>query len=319
MKTLLKGLLIIVAIIVFVGIFGFTFISVRGIPSYDTGSIDITVDVTPERIERGQRLASMICANCHAASDGKLTGRHMSDLPTDFGTAYTANITQHPTAGIADYTAGELAYLLRTGIKRDGSYTPPWMPKFPHMADEDIKDIIAFLQSDHWTVAPDPTEQPACEPSFLTKFLCRVAFKPLPLPEGPIALPDTTNAIEYGYYLATSKVDCYACHSEDFKTMNIMEPEKSPGYMGGGNTLLEPDGTPVLSANITMHQQHGIGLWTYEEFKTAMQSGKRPDGRLLSVAMPKFAVLNDQELTALWEYLRSIPEIDNDVAAAGSD
>ena len=73
-------------------------------------------------------------------------------------------------------TDSELIYLLRTGIKKDGKYAPPYMAKLPNMADEDIDAIISFLRSDDPMMKADATPDQPCEPSFLTKLLCRVAF-----------------------------------------------------------------------------------------------------------------------------------------------
>ena len=80
-----------------------------------------------------------------------LTGRRMDEAP-QFGAIYSKNITAHPEFGIGSWTDGQLAYLLRTGIKPDGSFLPI-MARLPHMSDEDVASIIAFLRSDHVWVA----------------------------------------------------------------------------------------------------------------------------------------------------------------------
>src|SRR6185436_14266955 len=195
MKKLFKILLILIGVVVLAGLAGFAFIEIRGIPSYDVEKINHKVDVTPERVERGKKLVLLLCANCHKNSEtGRLAGEKMLDAPPEFGTIYSANITHDKTAGIGSWTDGEILYLLRTGLKRDGKYTPPWMAKLPHMADEDVNSVIAFLRSDDSMVAADPTPSIPCEPGFLTKFLCLVAWKPLKIPEHKINMPDTTNA-----------------------------------------------------------------------------------------------------------------------------
>ena len=45
------------------------------------------------------------------------------------------------------------------------------------MADEDMSAIISFLKSDHILVTPDDKPDQPSDPSFLTKALCRIAFK----------------------------------------------------------------------------------------------------------------------------------------------
>jgi hypothetical protein len=91
----------------------------------------------------------MLCAGCHMDSaTGGLTGKRMPDLPTQFGEAWSRNITADPSRGSARGRTARSSILLRTGISRDGRYTPPWMVKLPNASDEDLRDIVAFLRSD---------------------------------------------------------------------------------------------------------------------------------------------------------------------------
>ena len=207
-------------------------------------------------------------------------------------------------------------YLLRTGIKRDGQYAPPWMAKLPHMADEDINSIIAFLHSDDPMVAAAPVPDQPCEPSFLAKFLSHVAFKPFAMPDHKIELPDTNNAVEFGKYLANN-LDCFSCHSADFKTNDYLHPEKSVGYFGGGNQPLGVDGKPMVTPNITPDLETGIGHWTEEQFVKAVKFGL-VDGRpaLRSPMMP-FVLLTDQEAKAIYAFMRTVPPLKNKIVRSG--
>ena len=315
MKKTVKILGGIVGGIVLILLLGAATINFSGIPSYETHPPDLTVEPDSALIAEGKRLAVLVCSNCHQGPSGKLEGKFMSDVPAEFGKVWAPNITHSPQSRLAPYTDGELAYLLRTGIKRDGKYAPPWMPKFPHMSDEDLHSIIAYLRSDARELQPSDKIQPAPEPSFLVKLLCRVAFRPLPYPEASVEAPPITDKVAYGRYLLTSKVECYSCHSADFKTVNIMEPEKSEGYLGGGNTLISPeDGkTEIYSANITMDKETGIGNWTEEDFIKAVRFGQRPDGKPLRQPMSPFSALSDQEVSSIWTYLQTVPPIKNEV------
>ena len=105
------------------------------------------------------------------------------------------------------------------------------MAKLPHMADDDINAIISFLRSDDPLVAADPIPDQPSQPSFLTKLLCQVVMKPFPMPTEKIAMHDTTNVIELGEYLAHN-LDCFSCHSADFKTNDFLHPEKT--FLLGG-------------------------------------------------------------------------------------
>jgi len=147
--------------------------------------------------------------------------------------------------------------------------------------------------------------------SFLTKFLTRVAFKPLPYPEEAIKAPPASDKVAFGKYVAIAKFDCYACHSASFQTIDIMNPENSKGYFGGGNKLFDKDLNLIVSANLTMDPETGLGKWTEEEFIRTLKYGMRPDGNPLRYPMIPYALLSDEEVSAIWAYLKSIPIIHN--------
>lgn len=146
MKKVLKILGIILGVVLLIVIIGAATIYFGGIPSYEAKSPELTVQGDSAMIAEGKRIASMLCANCHRGQDGKFSGRFMNDLVPEFGKVWVPNITHGKEARIHDYSDGQLAYLLRTGIKRDGKYAPPWMPKFPLLSDMDLHSIIAFLR-----------------------------------------------------------------------------------------------------------------------------------------------------------------------------
>jgi len=264
-------------------------------------------------VERGAKIATLLCNECHRGQDGKMTGQIQPDMPTEFGTIGSYNITQDKVHGIGNWTDGELYYFLRTGLRKDGSYAPAYMPKFPLMADEDVYSIIAWLRSDDPALAPDPRELPPNKPNFLVKFLCNVAFKPIPLPEKPITIPDTSDQIAFGKYVANALSVCYACHSADFKTMDYLVPENSGGFYGGGNPMLNKERELVPSANITMDKETGIGNWTQQQFYEAVKFGKNPKGGPLYYPMFPHTTLSDTEVNAIWAYIQTVPPIKNAV------
>jgi mono/diheme cytochrome c family protein len=300
--------------VVFAVAVGALYIHFDAIPRYEVESIDLRVQATPERIARGKKLATILCASCHMDPTTRtLTGKRSLDVPAQFGVVYSTNITRHPVKGIGRWSDGEIAYLLRTGVRRDGQYLPPWMVKLPHMADEDIASIVAFLRSDDPMVAPAASDPPGVsEPTFLTKFLSHVAFRKLPYPTRPIPMPNPSDEIAWGRYLVVA-LDCYGCHSADFKTVNILQPEKTPGYLGGGNQLVDLRGKPIWSANITFDEETGIGKWSGTDFARAMKKSLRPDNAPIRYPMEPLPELSDDEVRAIYAYLRSVPKIKNSV------
>jgi hypothetical protein len=64
-------------------------------------------------------------------------------------------------------------------------------------------------------------------------------------------------------------------------------------------------GVPPAS-NLTPARMPG---WSQVDFFTAMRHGRRPDGSMLHEIMPwtGYRDMTDEELQALWLYLRSVP------------
>jgi mono/diheme cytochrome c family protein len=309
MKAFFKWMGIILGIVVLLIAAAGAYVNFNGFPNYPVEKKEFAVNSTPEKVAHGRKLVLNLCYECHNdQATGRMSGRMMIDLPQEFGLAYSRNITQDKEHGIGNWTNGELAWVLRTGIHpHTGRYLPPWMVKLPRMSDHDLESIITFLRSDDPLVQPSSVPSRDSEPSFLAKLLCRIAFKPFDYPAAPVAAVDTNNKVAYGKYLATAVYDCYACHSADFKTMDNQNPEKSEGFMGGGNMLLDASRKPIYSSNITFDKSNGIGNWTEAQFIQAMRHGFRPDGSLIRYPMGRMPNITDNEGAALYAYLQTVP------------
>ncbi len=314
-KALKVILIILVIIIVIVGALA-SYIAFRSIPKYDIKKkIDVHVELTPQRIEKGTKLASMLCRNCHFnESTNKFTGRELTEAP-QFGKIYTANITQDKIAGIGNWTDGDIIYFIRTGVAPDEQYVPFYMPKLIHISDEDLYSIVAFLRSGNNWVQADNTRQQESKPSFLTKFLVTIgAAKPYEYPNEIIPGPDSSDKIKLGKYITLYQLECYACHSKDFAKNNYYNPEKSPGFFGGGNKMYDQQGKEIYSLNISPDKNAGIGNWTEEQFVKALKSGIVPDGGpALRYPMQPYSNLTDDEAKAIYAYLQTVPLSNNKV------
>jgi len=142
-----------------------------------------------------------------------------------------------------------------------------------------------------------------------------VAFKPLPFPTGPIVAPPITDKVAYGKYLSTAKVDCYGCHSANFKSTNDLVPELSEGYFGGGNAMPDLEGKMIYTRNLTPDKATGIGNWTEEQFIKAVRFGQRDGKPALRYPMLPFPEMTDEEVSTIWAYLQTIPAISHDIDA----
>lgn len=303
---LLGALILIVAAVLL-------FFHFKGMPNYEIEDSGFTVTYDSAHVARGEYIVGTSCIHCHQDEDRTLAGRLAEK--GDFGTVYSSNITNHPTAGIGRYTDGELAYMLRTGIKKNGKQAFPMMPALVHLSDEDLASVIAFLRSDHRWTAPVDKAHPDPRPSLLAKALMTVAFDPQPYPEKAVQAPPRTDRVAYGKYLLDGIFECYSCHSASFTTNNLAQPELSKGYLGGGTLVANQldHSQQAYSANLTMHPEYGLGAWSKEEFAQAVRFGQGKDGTGLSPAMPKYPTITDADIDALWAYLQTVPVLDNEV------
>jgi mono/diheme cytochrome c family protein len=104
--------------------------------------------------------------------------------------------------------------------------------------------------------------------------------------------------IARGRYLAKA-ADCMPCHTS-----------ASGKSYAGGLKMNTPFGA-IYSPNITPDRDTGIGAWTFDEFKQAVHSGIRADGKYLYPAMPfdAFTGISEDDLKALWAYFRSVAPV----------
>ena len=286
-------------------------------PKYEPKSLAVVVPTDSISLAQGRKIVETECVNCHLGDDGKLSGRLFSPASGPFGEFWSRNITRHPEKGIGAYTDGELAYLFRTGIKRNGEWAGPYMTN-PNLSDADLGAVIAYLRSDAPLVQSSESDPPAPKYSFLAKALVKLgAFAPKFYDIKPVVAPPASDQLAYGKYLATARYACYRCHSASFETNDDFTPENSKGYFGGGNLIEDTEFKPTPSSNLTMSKVHGLGNWTEAQFAMAVRTGARPDGKMLSPSMPRFGLLNDEETGAIWAYLQTVPVLDNDVVTAG--
>jgi mono/diheme cytochrome c family protein len=110
----------------------------------------------------------------------------------------------------------------------------------------------------------------------------------------------------YGEY-AAHIYDCGQCHTAGFKASKDLEP----GAFGGGFEFDVPNGEVIVSPNLTFHES-GLGnhQWTAPEFIVAVRDGVMPGGRVLLPPMGRFRFADDTELTAILEYLKTVPKLD---------
>jgi mono/diheme cytochrome c family protein len=116
---------------------------------------------------------------------------------------------------------------------------------------------------------------------------------------------------ERGKYLVAI-AGCNDCHTPGYF---FGKPDMSR-YLGGSEVGFEIPGLGVFHGpNLTPDPETGLGNWSVGQIVTALQTGKRPDGRELAPIMPwrAFANLTKDDVTAIAVFLKSLPPVKNKV------
>ncbi|HMC98892.1 MAG TPA: hypothetical protein VKH37_02030 [Ferruginibacter sp.] len=274
---------------------------------FKTTTDNFSIPTNSTSIQNGKNLTHLVCGGCHFdPATKKFTGKPMHDLPGIGGKLVAANLTHSTVSGAtADYTDAKLFYLIKTGIAKDGSFMPYMMR--PMTADEDINDIISYLRSDDIAVAADDHSPGQTHLNALGKMFVRIGFgKPTPYNKG-VARPDENDELAYGRYLV-AVIGCYHCHSSSKLRISYNVPEHSKGYMEGGIAFKTENGK-IRSVNLTPDNETGIGSFSLNDFSLAVRNGMAPNNRKLRSPMPKFPEMNDKEVRAIYNYLKSLPAV----------
>ena len=135
----------------------------------------------------------------------------------------------------------------------------------------------------------------------MSKVLKRAALAATLSSIGPAVAQDlSATQIERGRYLATA-ANCIGCHTD---------MDNDGAAWTGGREMETPFGV-IVTPNITPDAETGIGRWTRQDFRRALREGVRRDGAQLYPAFPYpyFTRMPDQDVDALYDYLRTIEPV----------
>lgn len=290
-------------------------LAVLGMPTYEVPTVELEVEPTPARVARGKQLVSMLCHRCHYDHrTGRLSGRELSETVTRLGTLRAPNLTRDEEHGIGGWSAGELAVLLRTGLhpRRSTVVPPVVMPRWPRMAEGDLRAILAFLRSDDpWVAAlaegPEPTEY-----GLWAKVRALVSWSPLSYPREPVAGPSVDELEAYGEYLVDDLLQCSTCHTGDGREHDRLALRESELYLAGGAEGQDVNGVVLRAANLSPHAT-GLRGWTSEQLRRALVDGFGPDDRVVRWPMPRYPALEVHEVEAIHAYLQTVSPVANEV------
>jgi len=255
-----------------------------------------------------------VCGGCHAADpmrhiDGALSGgKEFRDWR--IGTARAANLTSDAETGLGAWSEAEIVRALRNGQRKDGRLLAPVMPYewFHNMSDEDAFAVARYLKS-----LPPVRNEVKQNPNLVFKlgklFLLR------PKPAISTSAPPGAATEDYGAYLTQHVGLCAECHTP--RTGLQSKPDKSRLFAGNAHP---PKDFPANPSNVTPDNETGIGKWTEADFVQTMRTGKNPAGISLHPFMPwsELRRMSDEDLRAMYRYLRTLPPIHNAVPRRAS-
>jgi len=256
---------------------------------WDVPVPNVTRSTDPAVIARGDHLVHSIagCGTnlCHGADLGGGQPIDMGPL----GSFNGPNIT--PDNMGAAYSDGELARLIKHGIKKDGC-TVRFMPMqdVDWLPDSDVLAIVSYVR----TVKPGDRPNGPNKIGTLAKVLDRqgkivfdVAGKISKDGIDTAPAPEPTAA--YGRFVGRL---CQGCHGD---------------HLSGGAIPGAPSSIPI-PLNLTPDET-GLKEWAFEDFDKLMKTGVRKNGKQLDPFMPieSWKNFDDTEMHAVWAYLRTLP------------
>ncbi len=157
------------------------------------------------------------------------------------------------------------------------------------------------------------------------------------VPSHAESLPATSPEVQRGAYLVRI-MTCNDCHTPtrmgpkgpemDMSRMLSGHPEgvtvSAPPAMGEGPWIWAGTGTMTafsgpwgvsFTANLTPDPETGLGKWDERTFIQALRTGREGRGRPILAPMPwpEYRNATDDDLRAIFAYLRSIPPVQNRV------
>jgi mono/diheme cytochrome c family protein len=231
-------------------------------------------------LARGEHLARLSCFGCHRDS---LQGGAFFDVPM------VARISApNVMVKLASYNDSALAGFLRYGVRPDGTspfVMPP--PGLYHLSDADLASLIGYLRSRPTAATPALLPNSFRPMGRLGVVLgqFKTAVHAIDTTVARVGADPASATTRRGEYLA--RVICVECHGPALTG--------SPG---------PPAPTPSLAG--------AVGYST-ADFITLLRTGtpRTPDRRLTlmaEVAKGNLTHLADDEIAALYEYLKALPQ-----------
>ncbi|MGF6778512.1 c-type cytochrome [Paraburkholderia sp. GAS334] len=258
-------------------------------------------------VQRGAYLAKLgDCVACHSAPRGKPFAGGLP-MNTPMGQIYTTNITPDPDTGIGRYTEEDFARAMREGVAKDGHNLYPAMPypSYAKVNNDDTHALYAYFMN-----GVAPVKQANREPDIKWPLNMRWPLKLwniVFLKSGVYQdKPGKDVAWNRGAYIVQGLGHCGSCHTpRGFAFQEKALDESDSAFLTGG--LL--DGW--FAANLTGEHNFGLGRWSEQDLATFLKTGANAHasafGSMTSVINNSTQAMNDTDVKAVAQYLKSLP------------
>jgi cytochrome c553 len=235
----------------------------------------LAIPSNPVEVAEGERIARLAgCLHCHGDN---LAGGLVDDIPN-----LVRLVAPNISVILPDYSDGELATMLRKGVKPDGT-SVQLMPSemFRHLGDQDLSRLIAWLRT-----VPVTTEgvQEKTQLRPLIRFLfvkgdLKTAAHAIPTMPPPANTYDVNDPVSHGRYLTMNF--CSECHGQNLE-----------GF------------PPIASPPLVVAKGYSL-----EQFTRLMREGRPLDGREMKImgvtSRARFSHLRADEVGAIHAFLQS--------------
>ncbi len=267
---------------------------------------------TPEQVARGAYLARAgDCAACHTDRGGAAFAGGKA-IATPFGTLFASNLTPDARTGIGAWSAAQFWRAMHNGRSADGRLLYPAFPypNFTEITRADADALFAFLRSQL------PVTQANRPHALRFPYDLQVSlavWRALFFSPG-VYEPVVERSVQWnrGAYLVRSLGHCAACHSP----RNAFGATRDSLELSGGLIPLQNWYAPSLASSA----EAGVADWSTGEVSALLKTGLAPRGATLGpmaeVVFRSTQYLNDADVAAMTEFLRSLPQAARHAATA---
>jgi len=311
-----KVLVVIGSTLLVIVLAGSAFVASRQHLTFDAAYPKVAASSDSAVIERGHYIVRNLapCASCHGdptrradyarGDEVPLVGGYVFDIPP--GKFYTRNLTPDAETGLGNVSDSAIARALRQGVGHDGRALLPFM-EMQGLSDDDLTAVVSYLRR----LPPVRNPVPPHQYNLMGKVVkATVLAKPVGPSSTPPAVAPRGATVENGRYIVESVALCWACHTERSQMTGALTGPRFGGTKGF--TESDDPGHSWSPPNITSDPETGkLGKMSEDQFVARFRQG-----RIIPLSpMPwqAFSRLADEDLRAIYRYLKTVPPVKRDV------